>query len=94
MPRTVYALAKNGTLNMFLPRQRLNPLIDAEYGSAACSNTTAVEYFRIMVSTAGVLIKKVEKGQLDGPPFFLVQWGEHGVCTEGDRSCQISSIPV
>ncbi len=63
-PRTVYSLSKERPLDMFRLRQRfafLNPLLDAEYGSATFSNATAMEEYRVMVSTTGLLIRKVEK---------------------------------
>ncbi len=62
--RTVYSLSKDKPLDMFHIRQRfafLNPLLDAEYGSATFSSATTTEEFRVMVSTTGLLIRKVEK---------------------------------
>ncbi len=62
--RTVYSLSKDKPADMFYLRQRfafLNPLLDAEYGSATFSNATTKEEFRIMVSTTGLLIRKVEQ---------------------------------
>jgi hypothetical protein len=60
---TVYSLAKDKPLNMFDIRQRfamLNPLLDAEYGSATFINSSSPEEFRLMVSTTGLLIRKSE----------------------------------
>jgi hypothetical protein len=51
---------------MFELRRRfamLNPLLDAEYGSATFINTNTAEEFTVMVSTTGLLIRKVEKGK-------------------------------
>jgi hypothetical protein len=50
---------------MFDLRRRfaiLNPLLDAEYGSATFINSNSTEEFRVMVSTTGLLIRKTEKG--------------------------------
>jgi hypothetical protein len=61
---TTYSLSKDKPLDMFHLRQRLamlNPLLDAEYGSATFINTNSAEEFRVMVSTTGLLIRKVEK---------------------------------
>ena len=62
--RTVYSLSKDRPLDMFDLRRRftiLNPLLDAEYGSATFFNSNSTEEFRIMVSTTGLLIRKTEK---------------------------------
>jgi hypothetical protein len=61
---TVYSLSKNKPLNMFDLRQKfalLNPLLDAEYGSATFINSNSAEEFRVMVSTTGLLIRKNDK---------------------------------
>lgn len=58
---TVYSLSKDKPLNMFELRKRfamLNPLLDAEYGSATFINSNSAEEFRIMVSTTGLLIRR------------------------------------
>ena len=63
-PRTVYALSKDKPVNMFDLRRRfamLNPLLDAEYGSATFINTNTAEEFKVMVSTTGLLIRKAEQ---------------------------------
>ena len=47
--RTVYSLSREKPLNMFDLRQRfamLNPLLDAEYGSATFINSNSPEEFR------------------------------------------------
>jgi hypothetical protein len=61
---TVYSLAQDKPLDMFDLRRRfavLNPLLDAEYGSATFINSNSTEEFRVMVSTSGLLIRKTEK---------------------------------
>ena len=61
---TVYSLSRDKPLNMFNLRQRfamLNPLLDAEYGSATFINSNSAEEFRVMVSTTGLLIRKADK---------------------------------
>lgn len=61
---TVYSLSKDRPLDMFDLRRRfeiLNPLLDAEYGSATFINSKNTEEFRVMVSTTGLLIRKTEK---------------------------------
>ncbi len=63
-PHTVYSLSEDKPVNMFDLRKRfalLNPLLDAEYGSATFINTNSVEEFRVLVSTTGLLIRKVDK---------------------------------
>ncbi len=62
---TVYSLSTDKPLNMFDLRQRfalLNPLLDAEYGSATFINTNSAEEFRVLVSTTGLLIRRINKG--------------------------------
>jgi len=62
--RTVYSLSKDRPLDMFELRRRftfLNPLLDAEYGSATFINTNSPEEFKVMVSTTGLLIRKTAK---------------------------------
>lgn len=61
---TVYSLSKERPIDMFDLRRRfaiLNPLLDAEYGSATFINSNSPEEFRVMVSTTGLLIRKTEK---------------------------------
>lgn len=61
---TVYSLSEDKPVNMFDLRQRfalLNPLLDAEYGSATFINSNSVEEFKVLVSTTGLLIRKIDK---------------------------------
>jgi hypothetical protein len=63
-PRTVFSLAKEKpiNLNMYDLRQRfsmLTPFLDAEYGSATFINTNKAEEFKVIVSTTGLLIRKI-----------------------------------
>ncbi|MBN1471070.1 MAG: hypothetical protein JW925_04760, partial [Syntrophaceae bacterium] len=61
---TVYSLSKYRPVDLFDLRRRfaiLNPLLDAEYGSATFINTTSTEEFRVMVSTTGLLIRKTRR---------------------------------
>jgi hypothetical protein len=62
--RTVYSLSYEKPLNMFDLRRRfamLDPLLDAEYGSATFINSKSDEEFRILVSTTGLLIRTSDK---------------------------------
>lgn len=64
---TIYSLTDNRPLNLFDLRQRfafLNPLLDAEYGSATFINSNRSEEFNVMVSTSGLLIRKSDKGNI------------------------------
>ena len=61
---TVYFLSYEKPLNMFDLGQRfamLNPLLDAEYGSATLINLNSAEEFRLRVSTTGLLVRKINK---------------------------------
>jgi hypothetical protein len=61
---TVYSLSDDKSLNMFDLRRRfaiLNPLLDAEYGSATFINSNSTEELRVMVSTTGLLVRKTEE---------------------------------
>jgi hypothetical protein len=61
---TVYSLSKDKPVNMFDLRQKfvlLNPLLDAEYGSATFINSNSAEEFKVLVSTTGLLIRKIDK---------------------------------
>lgn len=63
-PRTVYSLSRDKPLDMFDLRRRfaiLGHLLDAEYGSATFIHSDRTEEFNIMVSTSGLLIRKVAK---------------------------------
>ncbi len=60
--RTVFLLSRDKPVDMFTLRQRyslLEPLLDAEYGSASFINSDKPAYFEIRVSTTGLLIRKV-----------------------------------
>jgi hypothetical protein len=60
----LYSLSYEKPLNMFDLRQRfamLAPFLDAESASAALNNANSTEEFRVMVSAAGVLIRKKNK---------------------------------
>ena len=64
---TVYSLSKDKPLDMFDLRSRfafLNPLLDAEYGSATFTKSNSAEEYRVMVSTTGLLIRKTEKASV------------------------------
>lgn len=59
--RTQFSLSDNKLFNMFYLRQKyalLEPLLDAEYGSATYIKSDKAEEFRVMVSTTGLLIRK------------------------------------
>lgn len=61
--RTVYSLSKDKPLNMFDLRQRfgmLTPLLDVEYGSATFIHSNSPGEFRLMVSTTGLLIRRID----------------------------------
>lgn len=62
--RTVYSLSRDKPLDMFELRRRfaiLDQLLDAEYGSATFIHSDRMEEFNIMVSTSGLLLRKVTK---------------------------------
>jgi len=61
--RTVYSLARTKPWNLFNLRRKypiLNPLVDAEYGSATFIMAKTQQQFELRVSTTGLLIRKVE----------------------------------
>lgn len=61
--RTVFSLARERRVDMFHLRRRfemLNPLVDAEYGSATFVGSDKPATFRILVSTTGLLIRTAE----------------------------------
>ena len=61
--RTVFSLAKDKPVDMFHLRRRfemLNPLVDAEYGSATFVGSGKPATFRVLVSTTGLLVRKAE----------------------------------
>jgi hypothetical protein len=62
---TAYSLSADKPLNMFDLRRRfsfLNPLLDAEYGSATFINANSTEKLKVMVSTTGLMIRRSEEG--------------------------------
>jgi hypothetical protein len=68
---TAYSLSEDKPLNMFDLRRRfafLNPLLDAEYGSATFINANSTEKFKVMVSTTGLLIRKNEQDPVSSLP--------------------------
>lgn len=61
--RTVYSLTRPKPLNLFDLRRKypiLNPLVDAEYGSATFIMAKSQQQFELRVSNTGLLIRKVE----------------------------------
>jgi hypothetical protein len=63
-PRTVYSLAQQKPLDMFHLRQKypmLEPLVDAEYGSATFIDANKPSVFEIRVSTSGLLVRKISE---------------------------------
>lgn len=62
--QTVYSLSQDKPLDMSDLRRRFaifNFLLDAEYGSATFINSNSREELRVMVSTTGLLIRKIDK---------------------------------
>lgn len=62
-PRTVYALGRDREVDLFGLRQRhafLEPLLDAEYGSATFVPVTARAELELRVSTTGLLIRPAQ----------------------------------
>lgn len=61
LPRTVHALGTDKPLDLFKLRKRyvfLEPLLDAEYGSASFVPVDKPAEFEVRVSTSGVLIRE------------------------------------
>lgn len=61
--RSIYSLSRNKYLDLFDLRQNyefLAPLVDAEYGSATFINVKQASKLNVMVSTSGLLIRKVK----------------------------------
>lgn len=61
-PRTVLSLAPEREMDLFRLRQRyalLEPLLDAEYGSATFAATDSPAQYEVRVSISGLLIRKV-----------------------------------
>ena len=62
-PRTIHSLAQDKPIDLFGLRRRhefLAPMVDAQYGSAAFVPVDSVADFEILVSTTGLLMRKVE----------------------------------
>ncbi|MDH3521448.1 MAG: hypothetical protein OEM49_13415 [Myxococcales bacterium] len=62
-PRTLFSLASERPLDIFSLRQRfrwLEPLVDAEYGSATFAAADRPATFEVRVSTTGLLVREVE----------------------------------
>ena len=61
LPRTVYTLGTSKPINLFELRKRyvfLEPLLDAEYGSASFVPVNEPTEFEVRISTSGVLIRE------------------------------------
>jgi hypothetical protein len=61
-PRTVQSLAPERQVDLFSLRQRyalLNPLLDADYGSATFAAADSPAQYEVRVSTTGLLIRKL-----------------------------------
>ena len=61
-PRSLFALASEGTLDAFALRREylwLAPLVDAEYGSATFIAAERPAVFELRVSTTGLLLREV-----------------------------------
>jgi len=62
-PRTVYALGQDRPVDLFGLRRRhafLEPLLDAEYGSASFVPVTQAANLDVLVSTTGLLIREAK----------------------------------
>ncbi len=62
-PRTVYSLAQERPIDLFELRRRhafLAPLVDAQYGSATFVPADVAAEFDVLVSTTGLLMRKVD----------------------------------
>jgi hypothetical protein len=62
-PRTVQSLAPERQVDLFSLRQRyalLNPMLDADYGSATFAAADSPAQYEVRVSTTGLLIRKLE----------------------------------
>lgn len=61
-PRTVYSLARTRRVDLFTLRRRhrlLDPLVDAEYGSATFIAANRHASFELRVSLTGLLIREI-----------------------------------
>lgn len=64
--RTIHSLSQDKPIDLFALRQRhefLAPLVDAQYGSAAFVPADGAAEFDVLVSTTGLLMRKVEPVQ-------------------------------
>ena len=62
--RTLFTLKEKKPVDIFnLARKYrfFNPLIDTEYGSATFTAAARPDSFKIMVSTTGLLVRKIEE---------------------------------
>lgn len=65
-PRTIHSLAQDKSIDLYTLRQRhefLAPLVDAQYGSATFVPVNGAAEFDVLVSTTGLLMRKVEPAQ-------------------------------
>lgn len=65
-PRTIHSLAQDKPIDLFALRQRhafLAPLVDAQYGSATFVPVDGAAEFDVLVSTTGLLMRKVDPAQ-------------------------------
>jgi hypothetical protein len=61
--RTVFSLARSKAIDLFELRRRyawLHPLVDTEYGSATFITAGDHARFEVLVSTSGLLVRRVE----------------------------------
>ncbi len=64
-PRTIASLAPERVVDLFGLRRRydfLEPLVDAEYGSATFAMARTAADFELRVSTTGLLLRRIERG--------------------------------
>lgn len=65
-PRTVHSLARDRPVDLFGLRRRyafLEPVVDAEYGSATFVPVDRPAEFEVRVSTTGLLMRKIDPAQ-------------------------------
>ena len=65
-PRTIHPLAEETWVSLFRLRQRfewLDPLLDAQYGSATFTPVNRPADFEVRVSTSGLLVREIPPGQ-------------------------------
>lgn len=61
-PRTIHPLADESWVSLFRLRQRfewLNPLLDAQYGSATFTPVNRPGEFEVLVSNSGLLVREI-----------------------------------